>query len=123
METKDQLIQTIRKWVQIDNDIRALQKEQVQRKNEKKKLSNDLMEVMRKNEIDCVDLKDGQLIYTKKSVKKPLTQKMLLSVLSSYYDGNALKASELSNFIMDNREEVIKESIMRKIDKPLESSS
>ena len=123
METKDQLIQTIRKWVQIDNDIRALQKEQVQRKNEKKKLSNDLMEVMRKNEIDCVDLKDGQLIYTKKSVKKPLTQKMLLYVLSSYYDGNALKASELSNFIMDNREEVIKESIMRKIDKPLESSS
>lgn len=36
METKDQLIKTIREWVKIDNEIRALQKEQNSRKKEKK---------------------------------------------------------------------------------------
>lgn len=37
METKDQLVKTIREWVKIDNEIRALQKEQNARKQEKKK--------------------------------------------------------------------------------------
>jgi hypothetical protein len=30
METKDQLIKTIKEWVKMDNDIRKLQKEHVQ---------------------------------------------------------------------------------------------
>jgi len=40
METKEQLINTIKRWVKIDNEIRALQKEQLARKNEKKKISS-----------------------------------------------------------------------------------
>ena len=39
METKEQLVQTIKQWVKIDNEIRALQKEQVARKKEKKNIS------------------------------------------------------------------------------------
>ena len=119
METKEQLINTIKKWVKIDNEIRALQKEQATRKTEKKKISNELIEVMRKNEIDCFDLNDGQLCYNKKNVKKPITQKMLLTLLSEYYNGDVLKASALNNYIMDNREEVVKETIVRKIDKDI----
>jgi hypothetical protein len=38
METKEQLINTIRSWVKVDNDIKKLQKEQNKMKNEKKKL-------------------------------------------------------------------------------------
>jgi len=75
------------------------------------------MEVMKKNENECFDINDGQIIYSKKNVKKPITQKILLNILSSYYDGDILKASELNNFIMENREETVKESIIRKIDK------
>jgi hypothetical protein len=119
METKEQLINTIKKWVKIDNEIRALQKEQATRKTEKKKISNELIEVMRKNEIDCFDLNDGQLCYNKKNVKKPITQKMLLTLLSEYYNGDVLKASALNNYIMDNREEVVKETIVRKIGKDI----
>ena len=59
METKEQLINTIKKWVKIDNDIRALQKEQNKLKHEKKTISKLLMEVMKENEIDCFDIKDG----------------------------------------------------------------
>lgn len=121
METKEQLVSTIKKWVKIDNEIRALQKEQTQRKNEKKKISNELIEVMRKNEIDCFDLNDGQICYHKKSVKKPLTQKILLSLLSDFYKGDILKASALNNFLLENREEVVHETIVRKIDKQPEA--
>ena len=37
METKEQLVNTIRKWIKIDNEIRALQKESNKRKVDKKK--------------------------------------------------------------------------------------
>ena len=116
METKEQLINTIKKWVKIDNEIRSLQKEQNIRKTEKKKISIDLIDVMRKNERDCFDLKDGQLLYSKKSIKKPITQKVLLNILSDYYNGDLLKASEITNYINDNREEVVRETLVRKID-------
>ena len=38
METKGELVEIIRNWVQVDNEIRALQKEINTRKNEKKKI-------------------------------------------------------------------------------------
>jgi hypothetical protein len=115
METKQQLIDTIKKWVKIDNEIRLLQKEQNNRKKEKKNISNELITVMKNNEIDCFDINDGQIIYSKKSVKKPITQKVLLNLLATYYNGDVLKASELNDFIMENREETIQEKIVRKI--------
>ena len=115
METKDQLIKTIKEWVKIDNDIRAIKKEAAIREKEKKEISKKLMEVMRDNEIDCFDLKDGQITYSKKNVKKPITKKSLLDILSKYCNVDSIKAIEMNNFIMDNREEVVKESIVRTI--------
>ena len=54
-----------------------------------------------KNEIDNINISNGKLVYTKKNVKKPLTQKVLLDILSNYYKGDTLKASEINNFILD----------------------
>jgi DNA-binding protein Fis len=115
METKDELIKTIREWVKIDNEIRALQKEQLIRKNKKKDISSVLIDIMKKNEIDCFDINDGQIIYNKKNVKKPITKKILLEVLEKYYKDDILKANDVNNFILNNREEKIQEEIIRKI--------
>ena len=71
---------------------------------------------MRDNEIDCIDIKDGQLCYTKKNVKKPITKKVLLNILAKYFEGDIEKAEEIFNeFILNNREEITKESITRKL--------
>ena len=120
METKEHLIKTIKEWVKIDNEVRKLQKEQTIRKIEKKNLSLKLMEIMKKNEIDCFDINDGQLCYEKKNVKKPITKKVLLTILNKYYVGDNTKATELNNFIIENREEEIKETITRKLKKKVE---
>ena len=66
METKEQLVNTIRKWIKIDNEIRALQKESNKRKVDKKKISSDLIEVMKKNEIDCFLIKNGKKMVAPK---------------------------------------------------------
>jgi len=116
-ETKEQLVNIIKEWVKFDNEIRKLQTEVLSRKKEKAKMSVELISVMKQNEIDCFDLKDGQLLYTTKNVKKPITKKVLLNILSKYYNGDYMKASQLNDFILSNREEVVQESIVHKIDK------
>ena len=115
METKDQLIKSIRDWVRIDNEIRKLKNEINLRKIEQKNISKNLIEVMRKNEIDEFDLSDGKIVYKKKNVKKPITKKTLLNLLSNYYDGDIKKAVDLNNYILTNREEMEVETISRKI--------
>ena len=117
MESKEQLIKTIKDWVRMDNEIRALQKEQLKKKAEKKEISGKLVQIMKTNSIDCFDINDGQILYNKKNVKKPITKKMLNSILSSYFQGDLDKATEVNNFIMENREETLKETIIRKLNK------
>lgn len=118
LKTKDQLIDKIKEWVRIDNEIRVLQKEQRKRLADKKKVSGELMQVMRSNDIDAFDLNDGQILYDKRNQKKPITKTALLSILTAYYKGDAVKASETNQYILDNREEVVREKIVRKITNP-----
>ena len=117
LETLDQLKQNVREWVKLDNDIRALNKEITNRRNDKKSISKRLIDVMRDNKLDVFELKDGQLMYVKKNKKKPITQKQLLTLLSSYYKEDVSKAEEMRNYLLENREEVVEEVIQRKIAK------
>jgi hypothetical protein len=117
MNTKQILVQNIREWVKLDNEIRALKKEEKVRQNEKKQLNENLIEIMKSNEIDCVDIKDGQICYTQKNVKKPITKKNLMNILTKYFKGDMEKAENANEFILDNREETTKETITRKITK------
>ena len=115
MDNKEKLVNTIKEWIRLDNEIKALQKQQNVRKKLKKELNGGLIQIMKDNDIDCVETKDGSSIcYTSKTVKKPINKKTLTSILAKYYNGDINKASQLNDFILDNRETVIKETIERK---------
>ena len=58
------------------------------------------MDIMKDNEIDCFDLKDGQICYDKKTVKKPITKKTLFDVLTKYYEGDIHEANNVKDFII-----------------------
>lgn len=113
--SKEELIKNVREWISLDNEIRTLQKEQKKRRDKKKEVSESLIDFMKENEVDCFEIKDGNLSYVKQNVKKPITKKNLLEILSKYYDGDIFKATEMNEFIMNNREEVVRESIQRRI--------
>lgn len=111
--TKAELVQLIRDWIASDTEIRAMSKELRARKDKLKKISDNLMKTMKENEIDEFDIKGGKLMYTKTKVKKPITKKNLATILSKYYNGDISQALEMNNFIMNNREEVVKETLKR----------
>ena len=113
MENKQLLIENIKEWVKLDNEIRELKKQEKVRKKTKDELSKSLMEIMKSNEIDEFDINQGKIVYRKKNVKKPINKKNLLDILSKYYDGDLASASKVSTFILENREETVVESITR----------
>lgn len=114
MDDKRKLIENVKSWIDIDNDIKVLQKELKEKRKEKKMFTSNLVDIMKTNNVDCFDIKNGKLLYTKKKVKAPLSKKHLFNSLSQYFKNNKNIIDELGNYILNSREEKIKENIKRK---------
>jgi hypothetical protein len=117
METKEQLVNNIKEWIKIDNEITQLKADIKDKNNKKKTLTTNLVDVMKTNKIDCFDINGGALVYKTNKIKKPINSKTLLTALQSYYKTDEQIAADLTKFILDSREEQIKETIKRKIEK------
>ncbi len=117
METKEELVVKIKEWIQIDNEITKINKDLKDRKIKKKQLTDSLVDVMKNNEIDCFDINGGSLIFKKNKTRKPINGKSLMAALQTYFDKDVTQAEEVTKFVMDSREETVKETIRRKIDK------
>ena len=117
MTTKEELVEHIREWIQIDNEIKMLQKEIKERRNRKKELSGSLLDIMKDNEIECFDINDGKLLYSQTKVRSSLSKKHLISCLLQYFDNDKEQAIGLSQHILNSREVKVKETIKRKVDK------
>lgn len=114
---KEQLVNNIKEWIKIDNEITHLKAEIKERNNKKKTLTESLVTVMKTNSIDCFDINGGALVYKKNKIKKPINGKTLLTALQNYYKNDSKVAEEITKHVMDSREEQIKETIKRKIEK------
>ena len=117
METKEQLVINIKEWIKIDNEISQLKSDIKNKNNKKKELTTNLVDVMKTNKIDCFDINGGALVYKTNKVKKPINGKSLLAALQNYYKSDPKIAEDITKHVLDIREEQIKETIKRKIDK------
>ena len=109
---KELLVANIKDWLKMDAEIGKPKKEIAAKNKLKKKLTDGLMTTMKTNNIDCFDIKDGaSLVYKRSKVKKPINAKSLLEALSTYYKDDVETATELTKFVLDRREEEIKETL------------
>jgi hypothetical protein len=115
--TKEELIANIREWIKIDNDLMNLKKEIKNKTANKKTLTENLVKVMKSNAIDCFDINGGALVYSQKKTKKPISGKYLLLQLEKYYKDQPDMAKEVTQHLLNNREENVKEDIKRKVKK------
>ena len=116
---KNELLTVVKNWIELDDKIKSFQK-QIRETEiyEKEARLETLVTTMRSNDIDCFELGQGnKLIYMKRKSKKPLSKRHLLASLAKFFDGNNIQAKELSKFIMDSREENVREDLRRKIPK------
>jgi hypothetical protein len=115
--TKEQLKDHLRQWVRVENEISTLSAEIKKRKLIHQQLSASLLSVMRQNEIDCFDIANGRIVYSKTKTRAPLNNGQLKSALTKYYKDDAEKANSLTEFLLASRVEKTRESIKMKIPK------
>ena len=115
--TKEQLKDHLRQWVRIENEISTLSAEIKKRKLIHQQLSASLLRVMKENEIDCFDIANGRIVYSKTKSRAPLNNGQLKSALKTYYKEDTEKANSLAEFLIASRVEKTRETIKMKIPK------
>jgi DNA-directed RNA polymerase subunit F len=115
--SKEQMVTHIKRWIQYDNEIKKLQDELKSKKELRKQHTNHLVEIMKTNEIDCFDVNNGKLIYTKTKVKAPLNKGQMMQALMQFYNNDEVRVRELGDHLMSARQEKVNESIRRKVTK------
>ncbi len=115
--SKEEMIGHIKKWIQYDNDIKNLQNELKAKKEIRKQHTEQLVNIMKSNEIDCFDVNNGKLMYTRTKVKAPLNKSQMIQTLMEYFNNDEPRVRELEDRLMSARKEKITETIRRKINK------
>lgn len=116
MTTKEKIINTIQLYIKTESEIKVLQKELKNRKEDKKNYTEILIDIMKNNDIDCFDLSEGKIIYSKNKIKSSLSKKHLFTCLEKYFQNNPnINTDDIANFVLNNRTEKIKETIKHKL--------
>ncbi len=115
--SKEQIKDHLRQWIRVENEISTLSLEIKKRKLIHQQLSASLLDVMRKNDIDCFDIANGKIVYSKVKRRAPLNNGQIRSALTTYYKDDADKANNLTEFLLSTRVEKTHESIKMKIPK------
>jgi hypothetical protein len=115
--SKEEMITHIKKWIQYDNDIKHLQGELKTKKENRKQHTQHLVNIMKSNEIDCFDVNNGKLLYSKTKVKTPLNKAQMVQALMAYFNNDEPRVRELEDKLMSARTEKVTETIRRKINK------
>ena len=113
----DELIDNIKEWIQLDNDMKEYQKLLREMRKRKNDLTNNLVNTMKNNDIDVFDINNGKLIYSQYKVKAPLSKKHIISSLGTLFANEPEKIELITSHILDTRETKIKENIRRKTNK------
>ena len=85
MTSKKDLVSYVRNWLEIEKEIKRMQKTVKEKRKEKKEITENLLGIMKENEIDCFDITGGKLLYTKNKVKSSLSKKHLLASLGGVF--------------------------------------
>lgn len=114
MENTTDLRDSVKNWLQIDIEIKQLQKEIKRRRTMKKDITNRLIDTMKTNDIDVMNIPDGRLVRTSNRVKAPLSKRHLVESLLLYFKEDQEMVQSISSHIMDTRKVKVVERIQKK---------
>ena len=110
---KQKLQVSVKEYLQVDDEIFALNKALKERRDKKKKLSEYILSLMKEFEIHNMNINNGKLIYSVTKRKEPITRKSLINTLNLYFNDSS-KGTEVGNYVMANRKTIEKVQLKRK---------
>lgn len=113
---KGELKLQVKEYLGIDDQIKAINKALKERRTKKKLLSENILENMKKFEIDFMNTKNGKLTYSETKRKEPLNKKNLITGLNKYFN-NEDESKRVSKVVLDDRKDIVKVTLRRTVTK------
>ena len=113
---KNKLKNEVKEYLELDDQIKAINKALKERRDKKKKLSESILENMKKFQIDFMNTKNGKLTYATSKRKEPLNKKNPITGLNNYFN-NEDESKKVSKIVLDSRSDVTKVTLRRTITK------
>jgi hypothetical protein len=113
---KDKLKIEVKDYLELDDQIKAINKALKERRDRKKALSESILENMKKFQIDFMSTKNGKLTYSESKRKEPLNKKNLITGLNTYFN-NEDESKRVSKVVLESRKDVVKVTLRRTINK------
>lgn len=104
---------SVKKWFEIDEEIKSLQSKIKELKQTKKSLSVNVLDSMKSKNIDVLETQNGKLIHSEKKVRESITKKYLESCLSKFIKNQDVIAN-IIDYIYNSRQTKIVDNIKRK---------
>lgn len=109
----DEFIQTIKEYVEIDDNIKEAEKALKALKGRRTDLQEAIMQYMKSQNWDVCNTSTGKLAIKKSVTKKAIPQKQMQSILGEYM-GDHQKMQEAYDFAMSKRE-VSEKNVLKRV--------
>lgn len=104
MSNKELIITNIKELVNINKQLTEYSKTIKELRLKKNKLSQNLIQIMESNDIDCFDINNGKLMYKKTKIRGSINKNYLIDTLAEYFKNfPEVDTDDVSKFIFDNR--------------------
>lgn len=114
MTSQNELKECIVNWIHTDDELKKVQESAKRLRTLKKEYTDKLTELMKSNQLDCIETGLGNIHYKQRKTKAPINKKHLLRVLTEYYNNKPEQAQQMTEYILETREEKVKDVIVKK---------
>jgi hypothetical protein len=106
----------VKEWVSLDDDIKTLQEAIKKRKKMMNDITPQILDFMKRFNINDLNTQNGQLRYTTSLLSKPVNKNFLLAKLGDFFKDNE-KGEKITSYLFENRDKQEKIKLTRVIKK------
>tara|TARA_X000000368_G_C22947912_1_gene675272 strand:- start:182 stop:529 length:348 start_codon:yes stop_codon:yes gene_type:complete len=102
--SKEKVVETIKQWIVLNNEIKTYQKTIKDLRTKKQELTIELIKIMETNNIDCFDVANGKILCKKSKCKAPLNKELLSKMLKDYFEeDDTIDVGDITEYLNTNR--------------------
>ena len=101
----------LKEWLILEDELKVLASAVKEKKKRMGILQGLITKTMKGHKLARVNIKSGSILYQNKVTKESMGKKFIVSRLTEYFKGDISKATEVYNFLEENRGKKIKDNI------------
>lgn len=101
----------LKEWLILEDELKVLSNAVKEKKKRMGILQGLITKTMKGHKLARVNIKSGSILYQNKVTKESMGKRFIVSRLTEYFKGDIIKATEVYNFLEENRGKRVKDNI------------